>query len=94
MRDAAQTLLGRGELAVVAEELARVEIGTAIGELAEGVSQTPIQDDLNRQLKRLKLEKYKSVVANDLILDLRENRRVTSKESAYLDLNRSFCFIA
>uniref|UniRef100_UPI00403EB0EA DUF5682 family protein n=1 Tax=Paenibacillus sp. FSL K6-1330 TaxID=2975292 RepID=UPI00403EB0EA len=92
LRDAAQTLLGRGELAVVAEELARVEIGTAIGELAEGVSQTPIQDDLNRQLKRLKLEKYKSVVANDLILDLRENRRVTSKESAYLDLNRSFLF--
>lgn len=92
LRDAAQTLLGRGELAVVAEELARTDIGTAIGELAEGVSQTPIQDDLNRQLKRLKLEKYKSVVANDVILDLRENRRVASKESAYLDLNRSFLF--
>ncbi|MGM1047968.1 MAG: DUF5682 family protein [Bacillota bacterium] len=92
LRDAAQTLLGRGELAVVAEELARTDIGTSIGELAEGVSQTPIQDDLNRQLKRLKLEKYKSVVANDLILDLRENRRVKSEESAYLDLNRSFLF--
>ncbi|WP_054958475.1 DUF5682 family protein [Paenibacillus dakarensis] len=92
LRDAAQTLLGRGDLEVVAEELARTDIGTAIGELAEGVSQTPIQDDLNRQLKKLKLEKYKSVVANDLALDLRENRRVASEESAFLDLNRSFLF--
>ncbi|MGZ9584364.1 DUF5682 family protein [Paenibacillus marinisediminis] len=92
LRDAAQTLLGRGELAVVAEALARADIGTAIGELAEGVSQTPIQDDLNRQFKRLKLEKYKTVVANDLALDLRENRRVSSEEAAFLDLNRSFLF--
>lgn len=89
LRDAAQTLLGRGEFSAVAEELAKTDIGTAIGELAEGVSQTPIQEDLNRQLKRLKLDKYKSVVANDLVLDLRENRRVSSEESAYLDLNRS-----
>lgn len=92
LRDAAQTLLGRGEFSAVAEELAKADIGTAIGELAEGVSQTPIQDDLNRQLKRLKLDKYKSVVANDLVLDLRENRRVSSEESAYLDLNRSLLF--
>lgn len=92
LRDAAQTLLGRGDFSAVAEDLARIDIGTAIGELAEGVSQTPIQDDLNRQLKRLKLDKYKTVVANDLMLDLRENRRVTSEESAFLDLNRSFLF--
>lgn len=93
LRDAALTLLGRGELSVIAEALARTDIGTAIGELAEGISQTPIQDDLNRQLKRLKLEKYKTPVANDLELDLRENRRVSSEEAAYLDLNRSFLFI-
>lgn len=92
LRDAALTLLGRGELSVIAEALARTDIGTAIGELAEGISQTPIQDDLNRQLKRLKLEKYKTPVANDLELDLRENRRVSSEEAAYLDLNRSFLF--
>ncbi|SDE97306.1 hypothetical protein SAMN04488542_10475 [Fontibacillus panacisegetis] len=92
LRDAAKTLLGRGEISVIAESLARTEVGTAIGELAEGVSQTPIQDDMNRQLKRLKLEKYKTTVANDLVLDLRENRRVSSEDAAYLDLNRSLWF--
>lgn len=92
LRDAAQTLLGHGDLSAVAEALARVDVGTAIGSLAEGVSQTPIQEDLNRLLKRYKLEKYKSTVANDLSLDLRENRRVTSEEAAYLDLYRSVLF--
>lgn len=89
LHDAAVCLLGNGEQAAVAEAIARVDIGTAIGELPEGVSQTPVQDDMNRQLKRLKLEKYKSVVARDIELDLRENRHVQSKESAFLDLNRS-----
>ncbi|OPA80138.1 hypothetical protein BVG16_05170 [Paenibacillus selenitireducens] len=92
LRDAAQTLLGRGDLSVIADALARVDVGTAIGSLAEGVSQTPIQDDLNRLLKQLKLEKYKTTVATDLSLDLRENRRVASEESAFLDLNRSTLF--
>ncbi|WP_324254102.1 DUF5682 family protein [Paenibacillus sp. 1001270B_150601_E10] len=92
LRDAAVTLLGHGELGVVAEALARVDVGTAIGSLAEGVSQTPIQDDLNRQLKQLKLEKYKTTVASDLALDLRENRRVKTEEARFLDLNRSTLF--
>ncbi|WP_150268420.1 DUF5682 family protein [Paenibacillus tepidiphilus] len=89
LRDAAQTLLGHGELAPISEALARVDVGTAIGNLAEGVSQTPIQDDLNRLLKRYKLEKYKSTVAGELLLDLRENRRAAGEEAAYLDLHRS-----
>ncbi|MBW4083357.1 DUF5682 family protein [Paenibacillus sp. S150] len=92
LRDAAQTLLGHGELSVIADALARVDVGTAIGQLADGVSQTPIQDDLNRLLKRYKLEKYKSAVAAELPLDLRENRRVSSTEAAFLDLNRSILF--
>ncbi|ASA21125.1 DUF5682 family protein [Paenibacillus donghaensis] len=92
LRDAAQTLLGHGDLSTVAEALARADVGTEIGSLAEGVSQTPIQDDLNRHLKRLKLEKYKTAVATALSLDLRENRRVSSAEAAYLDLNRSILF--
>lgn len=89
LRDAAITVFGYGEFAPIAEALARADIGTTIGRLPEGVSQTPVQDDLNRQLKRLKLEKYKSLVAQTLELDLRENRRVKSEEAAYLDLNRS-----
>lgn len=89
MRDAAIVTLGFGELSAVAEPLARADVGTAIGFLPEGVSQTPIQDDMNRNLKQLKLEKYKTTVAADLQLDLRENRRVKSEDAAFLDLRRS-----
>lgn len=89
LRDAATVGLGYGELSVIAEALARTDVGTTIGSLPDGVSQTPIQDDLNRELKRLKLEKYKSLVATTLELDLRENRKVQSEQAAYLDLNRS-----
>ncbi len=74
LRQAAQTCLGQGELSAIAEPLARIEIGTSIGELPEGVSRTAIQDDFYRELNRLKLDKYKSTVAQDLVLDLRENR--------------------
>ncbi len=90
IHDSAVTCLGHGDLSVVAEALAQTEIGTDIGSLPEGVSRTSIQDDFYRELKRLKLEKYKTPVAMDLDLDLRENRRVQSRESAFLDLNRSF----
>ncbi|MCY7482939.1 DUF5682 family protein [Paenibacillus alvei] len=92
LRDAALTLLGRGDLSVIAEALVRIDVGTAIGMLADGVSQTPIQDDLNRWMRNLRLEKYKTTVATDLALDLRENRRVSSEDAAFLDLNRSFLF--
>lgn len=90
LKDAAVTCIGHGELSVVAEALAKTDVGTAIGNLTEGVSKTPVQDDFYRQLKLLKIEKYKSAVAQVLDLDLRENRRVKSEESAFLDLNRSF----
>lgn len=90
LRDSAVICLGYGELSVVCEAMAQMEVGTAIGALPEGVSRTSIQDDFYRELKRLKLEKYKSSVAMDLDLDLRENRRVKSEEAAFLDLNRSF----
>ncbi len=89
LQDAAITLVGHGEKSVIAEAMARVEVGTAIGELPEGVSQTSVQDDFNRQLKRLKLEKYRTAVRQDMSLDLRENRRVKSEEAAFLDLSRS-----
>jgi hypothetical protein len=90
LQDAAVTCLGYGELSVVAEAIAHTDVGTMIGSLPEGVSRTSIQDDFYRQLKKLKLEKYRSSVAIDLNLDLRENRRVQSEEAAFLDLRRSF----
>ena len=92
LHDAAVTCLGHGELSQVAEALNRVDIGTAIGSLPEGVSQTPVQEDMARELKRLKLINYKSAVSREIALDLRENRTVKSEEAAFLDLNRSTFF--
>lgn len=92
LRDAAVTLLGHGELSTVKEALARVDVGTAIGELPKGVSQTSIQTDFERELDRLKLQKFKTTVLQDLDLDLRENRQAKTAATAFLDLSRSaFC---
>jgi hypothetical protein len=92
LRDSAITLIGQGELAGVKDAIAKVEVGTAIGELPKGVSRTSIQADFERELARLKLEKYKATVKQELSLDLRENRQAKSEESAFLDLNRSSFF--
>ena len=43
-------------------------------------------------MSRLKLEKYRTTVRQELSLDLRENRQAKSEESAFLDLNRSAFF--
>jgi hypothetical protein len=92
LRDSAVTLIGHGELASVKDAIARVEVGTAIGELPKGVSRTSIQADFERELERLKLEKYRTTIKQELPLDLRENRQAKSAESAFLDLNRSSFF--
>ncbi len=90
LRDAAITCMGHGTFSEISVSTASVEIGTKIGALPEGVSRTSIQDDFYRQLKELNLEKYRSVEAQQLDLDLRENLRVKSEKSAFMDLNRSF----
>jgi hypothetical protein len=92
LRDAAITLIGHGELSTVKDAIARVEVGTAIGELPAGVSRTSIQADFEREMLRLKLEKYKTTVKQEVSLDLRENRQAKSTEAAFLDLNRSAFF--
>lgn len=92
LHDAVITCLGNGELSPVAVALNMVDIGTAIGSVPEGLSQTPVQDDMARELKRLKLINYKSVVAQEISLDLRENRSVKTEEAAFIDLNRSTFF--
>lgn len=89
LRDAAICNLGYGDVVNIAKALTYVEIGTSIGSLPFGISRTSIQDDFYNELKRLNLERFKTNVANNLDLDLRENRHVKSVESAYLDLNRS-----
>ena len=90
LRDAAVTCLGEGRFSEISLAVADTEIGTAIGMLPDGVSRTSIQEDFYRKLKELKLDKYRSITQQDLVLDLRENRNVSSQKSAFLDLNRSF----
>ena len=90
LRDAAVTCLGGGSFPAISLAIADTEIGTAIGSLPEGVSRTSIQEDFYRQLKEWKLEKYRDITAQDLPLDLRENRNVSSQKAAFLDLHRSF----
>ncbi|MEM7675582.1 MAG: DUF5682 family protein [Myxococcota bacterium] len=92
LRDAAITLIGHGEASVVQEALARIDVGTAVGRLPKGVSQTSIQADFDRLMDALKLEKYRKPVKQDLILDLRENRHAKTKEAAFIDLRRSSFF--
>ena len=92
LRDSAVTLLGHGERSTVQDALARVDVGTAIGQLPKGVSQTSIQSDFERELDRLKLEKYRTAVKQELALDLRENRQAKTAEAAFLDLARSSFF--
>lgn len=89
LRDAAVTLVGHGERSSIAEALSHVDVGTAIGELPKGVVRTSIQEDFDRQMGRLKLDKYKKTVAEELALDLRENRHVKTAEAAFRDLNVS-----
>lgn len=90
LRDAAVTCIGEGSFSAISLGMADTEIGTAIGALPDGVSRTSIQEDFYRQLKDLRLEKYRDITAQDLMLDLRENRRVSSEKSAFMDLYRSF----
>lgn len=90
LRDGAVTCMGHGSLAEIALAVADTEIGTKIGSLPEGVSQTSIQSDFYRKLEELRLEKYKSVTAQNLELDLREKLTVKSQKAALMDLERSF----
>jgi hypothetical protein len=89
LHDAAITCFGNGQLSVVAQSLNRVDIGVSIGSLPETLGQSPIQENVNQELRRLKLTVYKSEMAKTLELDLRENHKVKSPEAAFIDLNRS-----
>jgi len=89
LHEGAIACLGHGNATETATAFAYVDVGTAFGELPEGISQTPIQDDFNREIRRLKMERFKSTVTARLELDLRENIRAKSEDAAFLDLNRS-----
>lgn len=90
LRDASITTMGHGSFAELALAAADTEIGTKVGFLPEGVSRTSVQEDFYRQLKELRLEKYRTAAAQPLELDLREKLTVRSEKAALGDLRRSF----
>ena len=71
LRDAFLTTLAHGEEAIWRVIEQRLVIGTDVGELPPGVPQTPLQADLQREVKRLrlKLEAVESEAALDLRTD-------------------------
>jgi len=90
LRDAAVATMGHGNFGELAVAFADTEIGKEIGFLPEGVSRTSVQEDFYRQLKQLRLERFRAAELQRLDLDLREKLNVKSQESALLDLRRSF----
>lgn len=90
LRDAAITTMGHGNFSELAIAFAATEIGTEIGFLPEGVSRTSVQEDFYRQLKQLRMERFRTAELQQLDLDLREKLNVKSEEAAILDLRRSF----
>jgi len=90
LRDASVTTMGHGNFSELALAAADTEIGKKIGFLPEGVSRTSVQEDFYRQLKELRLEKYRTAQLQELDLDLREKLNVKSEQAALADLRRSF----
>ena len=82
--------MGHGSFSELAIAAADTEIGRKIGFLPEGVARTSVQEDFYRQLKALRLEKYRTAELQRLDLDLRDKLNVTSEAAASGDLRRSF----
>lgn len=92
LRDASVTTMGHGQFSELALAAADTEIGKKIGFLPEGVARTSVQEDFYRQLKELRLEKFRTAELQRLDLDLREKLNVKSEAAALADLRRSFFF--
>ena len=90
LQDAAIATIGHGNFSELAVAAADAGIGKRVGALPEGVSRTSVQEDFYRQLKNLRLEKFRTVELQRLDLDLRERLNVKSRDAALLDLRRSF----
>lgn len=90
IQDAAITCMAHGSYAELVIAMANVEVGKKIGKIPQEAIQTSIQSDFYNLLKELKLEKYQSLSATELRLDLREKLRVQTEKAALMDLNRSY----
>ncbi|MDC7955338.1 DUF5682 family protein [Fusobacterium simiae] len=92
IQDAAITCMAHGSYSELVMAMANVEVGKKIGKIPQEAIQTSIQSDFYNLLKELKLEKYQSLSATELRLDLREKLRVQSEKAALMDLYRSYFF--
>ena len=92
IKDAAITCMAHGSYSELVLAMANVEVGKKIGSIPKEAIQTSIQSDFYNLLKELKLEKYRSLTATEIKLDLREKLRVQSEKLAFMDLERSFFF--
>ncbi|MEY8388023.1 DUF5682 family protein [Oscillospiraceae bacterium 38-13] len=90
LRDAAVATMGHGQFSQLALAAADTETGKTIGYLPAGVSRTSVQEDFYRQLRDLRLEKFRAAELQRLDLDLREKLNVKSEAAALMDLRRSF----
>lgn len=90
LRDASVAAMGHGSFSELALAAADTEIGKTIGALPEGVGRTSVQEDFYRQLRELRLERFRTAQTQRLDLDLRERLNVQSEKAALIDLRRSF----
>ncbi|MCI8761546.1 MAG: hypothetical protein HFF28_01695 [Oscillospiraceae bacterium] len=90
LRNASVATMGHGSFSELALAAADTEIGKTIGFLPEGVARTSVQEDFYRQLKELRLERFRTAQGQRLDLDLREKLNVKSEAAALGDLRRSF----
>ena len=92
IKDAAITCMAHGSYSELVLAMGNVEVGKKIGSIPKEAIQTSIQSDFYNLLRELKLEKYRSLTATEIKLDLREKLRVQSEKLAFMDLERSFFF--
>ena len=92
LQDATLTCFGEGDLGSLAKARTLTEIGTTMGRLPKGVSNTSVQQDFQNLIDDLKLDRYVTVTNQEIHLDLRENINVKTAKAAFIDLNRSFFF--
>ncbi len=92
LHDSVISAMGHGEYGEFVSAFTKVDIKSEIGKLPEGCPRTSIQDDFERQLEELDLERYRKETAESMELDLRENLRVKDEFKAFRDLYRSFFF--
>ena len=88
LKDSAITIYGQS----VKSYFSFLEIGDRVGALPENSLRTSIQEDFERQMKLLNLQRFKLNRDQDLSLDLRENTRAKTDDSAFLGLRRSRFF--